>query len=57
MEFDPVGGVWTAIGNLPNAWAASAGGVLPDGSVIIAGGHDAVTTFNSSAIYTPASGT
>ncbi|WP_438021502.1 hypothetical protein [Sorangium sp. So ce315] len=37
--FDPAAGTWTAVASMPSVRSGDAPPFLPDGSVLVAGGH------------------
>src|SRR5436190_23042712 len=60
--YDPASGTWTATGNLNNARAFHTATLLPNGIVLLAGGHNGPTftpsdILSSAQLYDPASGT
>ncbi len=60
--YDPASGTWTATGNLNTARAFHTATLLPNGMVLVAGGHDGPTfapsdVLSSAELYDPASGT
>ena len=60
--YDPASGTWTATGNLNNARVYHTATLLPNGMVLVAGGHDGPSftpsdILSSAELYDPASGT
>lgn len=57
--YDPAAGTWSAAGNLtyPRMAQTAISGLLPNGQVLIAGGHNTVSYLTSAEIYNPATNT
>ena len=56
--YDPVAGTWTSAGSMTYARHYHTATLLPNGTVLVAGGQGAVsTTLNSAEIYDPVAGT
>jgi len=55
--YDPATGSFTATGSMADALVAQTATLLPDGRVLIAGGHDASTDVAGAEIWDPETGT
>jgi sugar (pentulose or hexulose) kinase len=55
--YNPASGTWTATGSLSTARYFHTATLLPDGTVLVAGGNDNGTYLNSAELYNPDAGT
>jgi len=51
--WDPDSGDWSSAASLPAVRAHSAGALLPDGRVLVVGGHDGSTSYGDALVYDP----
>ena len=54
--YDPEAGTFTATGSMADAVVAQTATLLPDGRVLIAGGHDRLTDVATAELYDPKAG-